>query len=169
MHEYPRKLFFKNYDLYEDPNGPGESFYQNMHKYKSVKDFLKKKKLRKKAYNFFLKNANEYEQYSLDRTLTSLPSTDSPTVQQPIGVQYLIKPEDDEEGKNPSNITFTQDYSYDELVADKTVNIANVPQSSALYGDRREIFIDDVENEFTPSTRYGITDSGNETYKNMVF
>jgi len=170
MHDKPRKLFFKNYDLADDPTGPGEGFFQNMHKYKSVKDFFKKKRLRKKAFEYFFKLANEHEQYSLDKTLTSLPSTDMPYVQQPNGLTYLIAPENDDEGKDVSQLNFSQDYVNNEPVAEKKkVNISNVPEESALYGDNREIFVDDLYNEFTPSKRYGITDSGNETYKNMIF
>ena len=40
--------FFKNYDYVENSTGPGAGFYQNMHEYKSVKDFLDKKKKRNK-------------------------------------------------------------------------------------------------------------------------
>jgi len=47
-------VFFKNYDLYETEGvngpakqGPGTGFFSNIHKYKSVSDFLKKKRNRK--------------------------------------------------------------------------------------------------------------------------
>jgi hypothetical protein len=45
-----RLVFFKNYDYAgsKDKAGPGEDLYQNMAKYKSVKDFLDKKHNRKK-------------------------------------------------------------------------------------------------------------------------
>lgn len=54
-HTYPRPpVFYRNYDLYETEGvdgpakqGPGTGFYQNMHKYKSISDFRKKKRKEK--------------------------------------------------------------------------------------------------------------------------
>ena len=50
------ELLYRNYDLYETEgvngpakHGPGTGFYQNMEKYKSVSDFIKKKRKRNKG------------------------------------------------------------------------------------------------------------------------
>lgn len=51
-HQQTRGISFKNYDLYGDPEGnetsPGTGLFQNMHKFKSIKDFLDKTKKRPK-------------------------------------------------------------------------------------------------------------------------
>lgn len=60
QHPQPRGIFFKNYDLYETEGvdgpakqGPGTGFYSNMGKYKSVSDFLnKKRKIQKRKLAF---------------------------------------------------------------------------------------------------------------------
>lgn len=38
---------FTNYDYADDPSGPGKGLYSEMHKYKSVSDFRKKKRKRR--------------------------------------------------------------------------------------------------------------------------
>jgi hypothetical protein len=84
-HINSRKLFFKNYDLYDtdgtdnsDKNGPGTGLYQNMIKYKSVYDFLKQKrkkrmKNRKNALLKFL--CASYDINSIDFPLDESSNT----------------------------------------------------------------------------------------------
>jgi len=169
-HNFPRKLFFKNYDLYETENGPGESFYQNMHKYKSVKDFFKRKKLRKKALNLLMKTANEEEQYSLDRTLESLPSSNDSSTTSLTPTNYILAPEYDRDGDSPDKLThpfYEEELPVGQRIMDN-FEISKINQEPGLYGDEREISREDLDNEYDP-IGYGITDSGNDTYKNIVF
>ena len=50
-HQYSRKTFFNNYDLYGKKDGdktsPGTGFFQHMNEYKSVKDFIDQSRKRK--------------------------------------------------------------------------------------------------------------------------
>jgi hypothetical protein len=54
-----KRIIHKNYDLYDnnDKTSPGGGFFQNMHKYKSVKDFLNKKRKRNKDLGVFKLNS----------------------------------------------------------------------------------------------------------------
>lgn len=174
-HDKPRAVFFKNYDLYEDSTGPGEGFYQNMHKYKSVKDFFKKKRMRKKAYNLLYKIAkdNQYEQYSLDQTLTSLISDNPSEINFQTGTNYIKAPYYDQNGNSPDKLTYP--FYEDEVPASKMISndvasqILNNPQQPGLYGDDREINREDLDNEYIKSKRYGITDYVNEDYRGETY
>ncbi len=64
-HQYSRGLFFKNYDLYgnESETSPGQGLFQNMDKYKSVKEFRKAKEKKAQACRLYILNkiAKKYD------------------------------------------------------------------------------------------------------------
>lgn len=174
-HDKPRKVFFKNYDLYEDETGPGESFYQNMHKYKSVKDFFKKKKNRKNAYAVLFKMAknDESEQYSLDKTLTPLISDNSPEINFQTGTNYIKAPYYDQDGDSPDKLTYPfyegEVPESEVMRSDLASQILSNPQQSPLYGDDREIERESLDNEYIPSSKYKITNYVNEDYRGETY
>ncbi len=121
--EQPR-VFFKNYDLYETEGvggkdkapSPGAGFYQNMNKYKSVADFLKKKRKGQKRRKMALLYAIMYpdtvvgKKYSSqdpyeDQNITPLAPL-SPAEIDPIGLLDSIYPQSDLEGKGPENLYY---------------------------------------------------------------
>lgn len=133
--EQPR-VFFKNYDLYETEGAggkdkapsPGTGFYQNMNKYKSVADFLKKKRKGQKRRKMALLYAIMYpdavvgKKYSSqdpyeDQGITPLVTL-SPAEIDPIGLLDSIYPQSDLEGKGPENLYYgvleTHEYAADD-------------------------------------------------------
>lgn len=137
-----KEPFFHNYDLYETPgeHTPGGGFYQNMDKYKSVKDFIDKKRERvKNKYksddswklddgSVTKKNPNISARAALLNRIVKL-AIDFPIDDQigsgsilgdsgsysdsvPIGGQLdEYLPLNDEEGKSPDKLDFGRDYS----------------------------------------------------------
>lgn len=61
--ESPREhVLYENYDLYETPEkgGPGTSFFQNMHSYKSVREFIEKRRAKRaKKFSKYSKSTNK--------------------------------------------------------------------------------------------------------------
>lgn len=144
-----KEPLYHNYDLYETEgvngpakHGPGTGFYQNMNKYKSLSDFINKKRKRNKdkykaddsyiedngniTKNISVRKAffvslmkKEAIDFPIDEFIGSGPILgDSGTVAAsiPIGGQldeYLTMP--DSEGKLPTELNFGRDYSEDEI------------------------------------------------------
>lgn len=184
-----KELLYKNYDLYETPGvdgkakqGPGEGLYQNLDKYKSVSDFLKKKRKKKRAQrrqallSILLKQAIDFP---IDDQISDPILGDSGTYSDsvPIGGQldeYL--PLNDFEDKNPTQLDFGRDYTDDEE-ASKDFDLESLvkkyltPAEPSLYGLPDGISPkEDLDPSATMSDRnvdYGTTDSGNTLYDNM--
>lgn len=158
----PRMMFFKNYDYIEDPTGPGEGLFQNMHKYKSVKDFLNKKRKRNKKarkhilsmiklgidfvaddysspdnYNFFDSEINNY-----------LPS----------GQTDYANSNYDFEDKNISELNFGRDYTNDSVKINKLLDQLLTPAEAPEYGISDGVVQDD-DSFYKKNTYQGILDT----------
>lgn len=114
----PRKLLFKNYDLYDvegvdgpAKEGPGKGLYSG--KYKSVKEFRNRKSNRIELLQSLAID------FAIDDQIKSDPilgESDSYYNSVPFGGQldkYL--PENDLEGKDPTKLNFGRDYENDEI------------------------------------------------------
>ncbi len=141
-----KNQLFKNYDYIENPTGPGAGLYQNLDKYKSVSDFLKKKRERNKdkyeADDSWIeddgkisKRKNKIKRrlallslaidFKIDDQIQSGPILgDSGTVSDSVYVGGLMDttfPLPDFEGKTPEQLNFGRDYVEDQVAAkDKT-------------------------------------------------
>lgn len=176
--------FYSNYDLYDvDKSGPGGGFYQNMQEYKSVQDFLKKK--RKRMRNKYvadisekrsqrrlalLKLAIDFQSDQL-KSLPILGNEDSYINSVQTGGQsdyYLSLP--DFEGKLVTDLNIGRDYSENEnsITIDETIN----PQESDLIGFPSEIEQEDLDADKTISNKNpyaGTTNLGNNTYDKILY
>lgn len=158
-----KEPLFHNYDLYETEgvdgkaeHGPGAGFYQNMDKYKSVSDFIKKKRernshkyecddswieddgtitkkknktaRRRALLNIFIKYAIDFP---IDDQIGSGPILgDSGTYSDsvPIGGQLdEYLPLNDFEGKSPDKLDFGRDYVEDET-EDKDLDLDDLTE-----------------------------------------
>jgi hypothetical protein len=189
-HELDKARFdeplFKNYDLYENNTGPGAGLYQNMSKYKSVADFLKKKRkrnkgkkkaaLRIKILKAILKQAIDFP---LDESIKNPITPDESGIIQvslPFGGiadEYL--PFNDQEDKSPDKLDFGRDYQNDESdpknIEEKLEKVIR-PTQTPLLGlpdgmDPAELDADKTISD--RSADYGITDSGNTLFDNISF
>lgn len=138
-----KEPLYKNYDLYETPgeHSPGAGFYQNMEKYKSVKDFIEHKRKRnqhkykaddswKQDDGSITKSPNGTKarasllskliKHAIDFPIDeyfekdNIDSENGGSVGQAnLTGGYLDKylPEDDFEGKPPTSLNFGRDYS----------------------------------------------------------
>lgn len=190
-----KEPLFKNYDLYETEgvngpakHGPGTGFYQHMNEYKSVSDFLSKR--RKKNKNKY--KADNTKKSRMDRRLALLKvAIDFPVDDQvhetipfsgddgagsvaesnQIG-GYLDKylPENDFEGKSPDQLDFGRDYAND-LPESETEGDADLPNKEpGLYGLPDGMDPSELDADKTISPRhldYGTTNSGNTLYNKI--
>lgn len=118
-------ILFNNYDYAEDPSGPGTGLYRGkMNKYKSVADFLKKKRTKKQRRKAALLLAvafpelveglkyaevgdendlqDPYEDQGLNDPLFNV----SPAEVAPLGMLDGMYPQSDLEGKPSSNLYY---------------------------------------------------------------
>lgn len=183
--------FYTNYDLYEvdgvdgkAKQGPGAGFYQKMHEYKSVSDFLKKKRkkrnkkkaeLRMKILKSLFKCAIDFPIDDQIKNPITPEQNSSIEISLPFGGitdEYL--PLNDKEDKDPTKLNFGRDYQNEgeelETIEDflKQIN----PSEPPLLGLPDGMDPKDETADKTLSNRYqdyGTTDSGNKTYDNISF
>lgn len=168
---YKASQFFKNYDYIENSSGPGEGLYKNIHKYKSVKDFLKKKRKRRKKLLRLAQN-----QFPLD--ILSSPSQDSSYGNSiPTGGLYDNATSLDPDPNKTDAVRglksdyllngqrdYSQEYPTSEKILDEYIN----PKESDLYGLKREYYTDEADSTYTPrQQKYNVTDLGNDTFKDI--
>lgn len=193
-----KEPFFKNYDLYETEgvdgpakHGPGAGLYQNMDKYKSVSDFLAKKRKRNKdkykADDSPKKSRSQRRMALLQKIAIDFPVDDQVNNSIPFSGEggsvgesaqiggYLDKylPQDDFEGKSPDQLDFGRDYVSDSPEADKPEDAGDLPvKEPHLYGLPDGMAPEELDADKTISTRtpeYGTTDSGNTLYDKVSF
>jgi hypothetical protein len=190
-----KEPFFRNYDLYETEgvdgkakHGPGAGFYQNMDKYKSVSDFLKKRRERNKDKH----KADDIKKKRAARRLALLKiAIDFPVDDQVSGIpfsgdgplvgesnliggyldEYL--PEHDFEGKSPDKLDFGRDYVHEDPESHEKEDGGDFPNKEpGLYGlpDGMEPAELDADKTISPrNLDYGTTNSGNTLYnKNNI-
>jgi hypothetical protein len=165
----------KNYDY-------GEGFYQNMQDYKSVKEFLKKRKkknkkssLRTKILKVLLKHAIDFPVDDSFKDPIQLEENNSIQTALPMGGltdEYL--PENDNEDKMPTTLNFGEDYQNDgseEETIEDFLSEVNTSESP-LLGLPDGLDSEDKTADKTISNRssdYGTTNSGNTLYDKVSF
>lgn len=185
-----KEPFFRNYDLYETEgvdgkakHGPGAGFYQNMDQYKSVSDFLKKRRERNKdkykADDTSKKRATRRAallklaiDYPVDDQINSgIISNEDGVVNESnlIGGnldEYL--PEHDFEGKSPDKLDFGRDYVHEDPESSEKEEGGDFPKKEpGLYGLPSGMEPEELDADKTISPRnldYGTTNSGNTLY-----
>jgi hypothetical protein len=140
-----KEPLFRNYDLYETPgeHTPGAGFYQNMDKYKSVKDFIEHKrkrnqhkyeaddswkqddgsitkspngiKTRASLFSRIIKTAIDFptDQYFEEETIPNESETSAGNANLTGGYLDKYLTQDDFEGKSPTTLDFGRDYAED--------------------------------------------------------
>lgn len=139
--------FFLNYDYADDESGPGTGLFHHMTDYKSVADFLKKKRKRNKdkykAEEFLQEDDGSVHKKKAARRMGLLKmAIDFPNDSQinnpiigegdsyinsiPIGGLYdYIIPNPDFEGKGKESLNFGEDYTED-AQPKESINIDNI-------------------------------------------
>lgn len=179
--------FFKNYDLYNVPgkHSPGAGWNEIL-EYKSVKDFLNKrrKKIKNKSnkkikarihtLNQIVKNGIDF---SLDQYVTPILGDAGAYVNSvPIGGRgdyYFAL--NDFEGKRPEQLNFGRDYVEDQEPSPYLKGLALIllePKEPDLlfpngFDPEEDLDADKTITDINPA--YEVTDSGNTLYNKMWF
>lgn len=191
--EQPRfkEVFYKNYDTYDiGSNGPGSGWH-NMHKYKSVSDFLNSKRKRMKnkykdtinnrkkrhekiqsRINFFYRIIKLAIDFPIDEQINLEPeSVNSYSDTVPIGGQldeYLTQ--SDFESKTPDQLNFGRDYIEDasNIITNNNNNNSLSASEPSLYGMPDGIEPqEDLDAPNSENPHYGILESGTDIYDKM--
>lgn len=174
--------FYKNYDLYEvegvsgkTKQGPGTGLFQSMKDYKSVADFLKKKRKKKKLKTARIKIlAAILKKYAIDFPIDdSIKDPISPEENTSLqialpfgGITDAYLPLNDQEDKSVDQLNFGRDYQNERPAPNIDVELNKIinPSPSPLLGlpdgmDPEELDADKTLSQ-TPSG-YGTTEFGN--------
>lgn len=160
-------IIYKNYDPYEDGTGEGPGGGLFSGKYKSVKDFLDKKKKRKRKVRAFLlafltKTATDYP---LDSQVTPILSDDSSyqTSIGPGGMYDSFTAEPDQEDKTPDKLNFGRDYADKEVI--DTADPELTPAEPNWYGENSLVNREELDSLYEQDPRYGIGDFGTNIFE----
>lgn len=158
-------VFYKNYDPYEDGTGVGPGGGLHSGKYKSVKEFLKKKrrrKIRSCLISFLTKYAADYP---LDSQVTPILSEESSYQASigPGGMYDSLTLEPDQEAKSPDKLNFGRDYADQEVIDE--VDPELTPAQPNWYGEKSLLSRDELDSLYDQDPRYGIGDFGTNIYE----